>query len=191
MPNNQDPQIITTPLDEQMARSLKAGRRMFINGPILMGRDTVLNRLVHHLKETGQLPLRIDGKPLILTRQLIYYAGPSETRPGQVIGSVGPTTSGRMDEATERLILSANLGGTIGKGPRSRQLLSKIETFDCPYFMAIGGAGALYAQCVRSQKIILYPELGAEALRELVVEDFPVFVAIDCNGFYLPGMIAE
>jgi fumarate hydratase subunit beta len=128
--------------------------------------ETILNN--------EELPIDIEGN-------IIYYLGPSPARPGQVIGSAGPTTSSRMDKYTPTL-LNLGLTGMIGKGKRSPEVIESIKTNKSVYFAAIGGAGALLSKCIKKAEVVAYDDLGTEAIRRLEVEDLPVIVIIDSEG---------
>ena len=165
---------ITTPIDESVVENLKAGDLVLISGVIYTARDAAHKRMVEALERGEELPFDLKG-------QVIYYAGPAPARPGKPIGSVGPTTSYRMDPYAPKL-LEAGLKGMIGKGSRSREVIEAIKKFKGVYFGAVGGAAAYLARCVKSAEIIAYEDLGPEAVRRLVVEDFPAFVINDIHG---------
>lgn len=166
--------IINTPLTDEAINGLKAGDRILLNGVIYTGRDVAHKRLVELIKKGEELPMDIRN-------QTIYYVGPCPTKPGQVIGSAGPTTSGRMD-AYAPLLMEKGLKGMIGKGIRNQQVVDAIIKYNCVYFAAIGGAGALLAEAIKEAEIIAFPDLGAEAIYKLRVENFPVTVIIDNEG---------
>lgn len=172
---------VTTPLDRGTLRKLKAGDQVRINGIIYTARDAAHKRLIDILSEGQILPFDIKN-------QIIYYAGPCPAKPGKVIGSAGPTTSGRMDAYTPKLI-ELGLTGMIGKGERSTDVIDAMIKYGAVYFGATGGAGALIARSVKSQEVIAFPELGTEAVRRLVVEEFPATVIIDAfgNNLYTMG----
>ena len=165
---------ITLPLTEEVARSLKAGDRVYLTGIIYTSRDAGHKRMCEALAAGEQLPI----DPMNAT---IYYVGPTPAKPGTVIGSAGPTTSGRMD-AYAPTMMSVGARGMIGKGARLPEVVEAMKKFGGVYFGAIGGAGALLAKCIKSAKLIAYEDLGAEALRELYVEDMPLMVIIDSEG---------
>ena len=165
---------ITLPLTEEIARSLKAGDRVYLTGIIYTSRDAGHKRMCEALAAGEQLPI----DPMNAT---IYYVGPTPAKPGTVIGSAGPTTSGRMD-AYAPTMMSVGARGMIGKGARLPEVVDAMKEFGGVYFGAIGGAGALLAKCIKSAKLIAYEDLGAEALRELYVEDMPLMVIIDSEG---------
>ncbi len=165
---------IATPLTKEIASKLRVGDRVLINGVIYTARDAAHKRMIETLERGGELPIDIKD-------QIIYYAGPCPAREGAVIGSVGPTTSGRMDAYAPKLIY-LGLRGMIGKGSRSKEVIDAIKTTSSVYFAAVGGAGALLARKVKSAKVVAYEDLGTEAVMRLEVEDFPVIVAIDGNG---------
>ncbi|AVX20648.1 fumarate hydratase subunit beta [Carboxydocella sporoproducens DSM 16521] len=166
--------IITPPLTDEMVESLKAGQQVLITGYIYTARDAAHKKLVELIDKNEPLPIELKG-------QIIYYVGPTPAKPGQVIGSAGPTTSGRMDAYTPKL-LEKGLKGMIGKGLRSSAVKESIIKNKAVYFAAIGGAGALLAKCIKKAEVIAYPELGAEAIYSLYVENFPVIVVNDCYG---------
>lgn len=165
---------ITTPLTKDKLKSLKAGDSVTISGVIYTGRDAAHKRMCEALERGEQLPFDIDG-------QIIYYVGPCPCREDEVIGSCGPTTSGRMDAYAPELI-KRGLTGMIGKGLRKPAVIAAMVEYGCVYFGAIGGAGALLAQHVKQSEVIAYDDLGTEAIRRLEVENFPVTVIIDAKG---------
>jgi fumarate hydratase subunit beta len=166
--------VLKTPLTDEDAERLKTGDRILISGVIYTARDAAHKRMIELLDSGRELPFDIRG-------QVIYYAGPSPAKPGAVIGSCGPTTSYRMDVYTPKLI-QCGLKGMIGKGTRSREVKESMMAHKAVYFAAIGGLGALLAKTVKEAEVIAYPDLGPEAIRRLVVEDFPAIVAIDVRG---------
>lgn len=165
---------ITLPLTEEIAKTLKAGDRVLLTGIIYTSRDAGHKRMCEALAAGEQLPI----DPMNAT---IYYVGPTPAKPGTVIGSAGPTTSGRMD-AYAPTMMSVGARGMIGKGARLPEVVEAMKKYTGVYFGAIGGAGALLAKCIKSAKLIAYEDLGAEALRELYVEDMPLMVIIDSEG---------
>ncbi len=165
---------ITLPLTEELARTLKAGDRVLLTGIIYTSRDAGHKRMCESLAKGEELPI----DPMNAT---IYYVGPTPAKPGTVIGSAGPTTSGRMD-AYAPTMMSVGARGMIGKGARLPEVVDAMKKYSGVYFGAIGGAGALLAKCIKSAKLIAYEDLGAEALRELYVEDMPLVVIIDSEG---------
>jgi fumarate hydratase subunit beta len=165
---------ITTPLTDEVVRDLRAGDTVEITGVVYQARDSAHKRLVA-LIEAG------EESPFDLTGAVVYYMGPSPAKPGNVIGSAGPTTSGRMD-AYAPLLMQHGLKGMIGKGLRSKEVTEAMHTYTAVYFAATGGAGALLARCIVGNEVIAYPELGAEAIARLEVKDFPVTVVNDCHG---------
>lgn len=172
---------ITTPLTDEVVMSLSVGDRVLLSGTVYTARDAAHMRLIR-LIESG------EGLPFDLHGQVIYYVGPTPAKPGEVIGSAGPTTSGRMDNMTPGL-LQEGLKGMIGKGLRSDTVKDAMIRNKAVYFAASGGAGALLAASVRSVEIVAFEELGTEAVRKLVVEDMPLIVAVDAKGadLYLSG----
>lgn len=165
---------LTTPLTIDKVKALKAGDQVLLSGTIYTGRDAAHKRLAELVKQGKDLPF--DPKD-----QIIYYVGPTPAKPGQIFGSGGPTTSGRMD-AYAPTMLSLGLRGMIGKGYRNDNVKEAMCTYTGVYFGAIGGAGAYISQCVKQAKVIAFEDLGAEAIRELYVEEFPLTVVIDCEG---------
>nr|WP_148207046.1 Fe-S-containing hydro-lyase [Heliomicrobium modesticaldum] len=165
---------LTTPLTQEVLRQLKAGDTVLISGTIYTGRDAAHKRLVETLDRGEDLPFNVKDA-------VIYFVGPCPAKPGQVIGSAGPTSSYRMDTYSPRLI-EQGLTGMIGKGLRGPAVVDAMKKHGCVYFVAIGGAGALMARSIKEAKVIAYDDLGTEAVRELVVEDFPVIVCIDAEG---------
>jgi fumarate hydratase subunit beta len=165
---------IQLPLREHDIARLKAGDAVLLNGPMLSGRDAAHKRMVTSVKEGNPLPVDLKG-------ETIYYAGPCPTPPGRVIGSVGPTTSGRMDPYTPAM-LELGLKGMVGKGQRSPQVIQVMKQQKAIYFAALGGAGALIARSIKNAAVIAYPDLGPEAIHRLMVENFPVIVAVDAEG---------
>lgn len=167
-------QHITAPIAKETARSLKSGDYVYITGTIYTARDAAHKRMNEALDKKEPLPIDIE-------REIIYYMGPSPAREGRPIGSAGPTTASRMDRYAPRL-LDLGLGGMIGKGKRSREVIDGIQKNDAVYFAAVGGAGALLSKCIKKSEVVAYDDLGTEAIRRLEVEDFPVIVVIDCDG---------
>ncbi len=165
---------IKAPLDEETIKKLKAGDQVFISGVIYVGRDTAHKRLVDALDQSKPLPFDIRG-------QTIYYMGPTPAKPGMPIGSAGPTTSGRMDAFSPRL-MAEGLKGMIGKGMRSQAVKDAMKKYGAVYFAAIGGAGTLISKSIKKSDVIAYEELGAEAIRRLEVENFPATVINDIYG---------
>ena len=165
---------IQTPFSDKMIKTLRAGDRVLLSGSIYTGRDAAHRRMKEMLDGGGPLPFDVCG-------QAIYYAGPCPAPPGRVIGSVGPTTSLRMDSYSPRLI-QEGLRVMIGKGSRSKPVIEAIRRHTGLYLAAIGGAGALMALCVESAEVITFEDLGAEAVYRLIVRDMPLVVAIDCEG---------
>lgn len=163
-----------TPLTAEKARTLKAGDMVLLSGEIYTARDAAHKRLMEILAAGGTLPFEIKDA-------IIYYVGPTPAKPGHIIGSAGPTTSGRMDAYTPAL-LDLGLKGMIGKGARSPEVRESIRKNGAVYFAAIGGAAAVMARCVKAAEVIAYADLGAEAIRKLRVEDLPIIVAIDSLG---------
>ena len=156
---------IRAPFDEATARSLRAGDRVLISGTILAARDAAHKRLVETLDKGEALPVDLKGA-------VVYYVGPSPAKPGEVIGAAGPTTSGRMDAYTPRLI-DQGLKGMIGKGYRKPEVVEAMKKHGVPYLAAVGGAGALIARSIKKYTVLAYEDLGPEAVAAMEVEDFP------------------
>ncbi len=173
---------LQTPLTDADVERLKAGDKVLLNGVIYTGRDAAHKRLFDLLQEGKPLPIDLKG-------QVIYYVGPAPAKPGQVIGSAGPTTSGRMDAYSPKL-MEAGLKGMIGKGMRKKEVVEAMKKYKAVYFAATGGAGALLAKAIKKAEIVAYEDLGPEAISRLEVEDFPVIVVNDIygNDLYQQGM---
>jgi fumarate hydratase subunit beta len=165
---------ICTPLNEELVLNLQAGDRVLITGKIYSARDAAHKKMQEALKEGSPLPFDAKG-------QLIYYAGPCPAKPGYAAGPFGPTTSGRMDKYAPAM-MEQGLKGMMGKGDRTEEVIEAMKEYGGVYFAAVGGLGAYTATVIKSIRTVAYEELGAEALRELAVEDFPAIVAIDCRG---------
>ena len=165
---------VNLPLTEEKAKMLRAGDTVYLTGEVYTSRDAGHKRMVELLEKGEKLPI----DPMNAT---IYYVGPSPAKPGQVIGSAGPTTAGRMD-AYAPTMMRVGARGMIGKGARLPEVVEAMKKHSGVYFGAIGGAGALLAKCVKKCELIAYEDLGAEALRKLYVEDMPLFVIIDSEG---------
>ncbi|MCR4788522.1 MAG: Fe-S-containing hydro-lyase [Lachnospiraceae bacterium] len=165
---------LTAPFKKGEIKDYKVGDMVYITGTIYSARDAAHKRMDEALEKGEKLPFDIGGS-------IIYYLGPSPARPGRVIGSAGPTTSGRMDKYTPRL-LDLGLGGMIGKGKRTEEVRDSIVKNGSIYFAAVGGAGALLSECIKESTVIAYEDLGTEAVRKLRVENFPCIVAIDTEG---------
>ncbi|MDL2259574.1 Fe-S-containing hydro-lyase [Deltaproteobacteria bacterium OttesenSCG-928-K17] len=169
-----DPKHLTTPLSDSDLSGLEAGQMVYLSGAVYTARDAAHKRLVEMLAKGEAPPFDFKG-------QVIYYAGPCPARPGQIIGSVGPTTSGRMDAYSPALI-ERGLKAMIGKGLRDHKVIEAIVKNGGVYFAAIGGAAALMSQCVKKVEMIAFEDLGTEAVRRLTLENMPVIVAIDAKG---------
>ncbi|MFA5033054.1 MAG: Fe-S-containing hydro-lyase [bacterium] len=165
---------IRLPLDDKIISGLNAGDRVLLTGIIYTARDATHKRLTDCIKNKKKLPLELKN-------QTIYYTGPAPAKPKQIIGSCGPTTSSRMDEYTPSLLRN-NLKGMIGKGDRSKEVVSEIKKHKAVYFIAPGGCGALLSQTVKKCDLVAYGELGCEAIYKLKIKDFPAIVGIDCRG---------
>jgi len=165
---------LTTPLNDEDLATLKIGDRVLLSGAIFTARDAAHARLCQLIDQGKELPLDMQG-------QVIYFAGPSPAKPGQPTGSIGPTTSNRMDPYSPKLI-AKGLKGMIGKGSRSKEVIDAMMKYKCVYFGATGGAAALLAKTVKKAEVIAYEELGPEAIRRLEVENFPVVVVNDVYG---------
>lgn len=165
---------ITLPLDKEIIKELKAGDLLLLTGELYTARDAAHKKLFDLINNNQELPINIKN-------ETIYYAGPCPAKPGEIIGSAGPTTSGRMDKYAP-LLIKNGLIGMVGKGARSKTVIDAMTQNGSIYFGATGGAGALISQCVKSARIVAFPELGTEAIRRLYVENFPVTVLIDTYG---------
>lgn len=165
---------ITTPITRAQARALKAGDTVLLTGVLYTARDAAHKRLCELVAQEKELPL--DMKDAV-----IYYVGPTPAKEGQAIGSAGPTTSYRMDAYSPTLIAQGQTG-MIGKGKRGPEVVAAMKQYGAVYFGAIGGCGALISRCIKKAEVIAYEDLGAEAIRRLEVEDFPVIVIIDSEG---------
>lgn len=178
------PKQITAPISEETLRTLAAGDRVRITGRLLTARDAAHKRLFEAIERGEPLPVDLAG-------QVIYYVGPTPPKPGQAVGSAGPTTSSRVDKYTPAL-LQAGIRGMIGKGYRGAEVKEAIVKYGSVYLVATGGTGALLARKIISARVMAYPDLGTEAIRELEVEDFPAMVVHDARGgdLYASGQAA-
>ena len=165
---------ITAPMSREDARALRAGESCLLTGVIYTARDAAHKRLCELVAQGKELPMEIKDA-------IIYFVGPTPAKPGQAIGSAGPTTSYRMDAYSPTLI-SIGQTGMIGKGKRNAEVIAAMKEYGAVYFGAIGGCGALLSKCIKKAEIVAYEDLGAEAIRKLEVEDFPVVVIIDSEG---------
>lgn len=172
---------LTTPLSDKMLQTLNIGDKVLISGIIYSARDAAHKRMVELLDRGEQLPIDLQG-------QIIYYVGPTPPKPGMVIGAAGPTTSYRMDPYAPRLIENG-LKGMIGKGPRGPGVIEAIQKYKAVYFAATGGIGALISKTIKESDVVAYEDLGTEAIRRMVVENFPAVVVndIDGNDLYTEG----
>ena len=172
---------IKTPFTKNDARALHCGETILLSGTIYTARDAAHIRLINSIRQGEPLPFDIENA-------IVYYAGPTPAKPGDMIGSAGPTTSGRMDSAAP-LLIASGMTAMIGKGPRSHDVIEAMRKHGAVYFGAIGGAGAFLARCVKSSQVIAYEDLGTEAIRKLTVKNMPLTVIIDCNGndLYIKG----
>lgn len=173
---------IQTPVAAANVISLKAGEQVLLSGKLYTARDAAHKRLIELLNKGKPLPVNLTG-------QFLYYTGPSPAKPGDIIGSAGPTTSYRMDTYTPQLLAASGLRGLIGKGSRNGEVIAALARNQCIYCAATGGAGALLGACVTSARVICYEDLGPEAIHELTVENLPLMVAIDTRGgnMYVEG----
>lgn len=165
---------LTTPITQEDIDKLNAGDKVRITGTMYTSRDAGHKRMVEMVENNEELPMEVEG-------QIVYYAGPAPAKPGEPIGSVGPTTAYRMDRYSPRL-MDEGLKLMIGKGGRSPEVIDSIIKNKGVYFLAIGGAAAYMAKCVKAAEVIAFDDLGPEALRKLTVENFPVTVGIDSRG---------
>jgi fumarate hydratase subunit beta len=168
------PRKIKTPLTEEVIKSLHAGNMILLSGEVYTARDVAHRRLYDALAKGEALP--ID-----LTKAVLFYAAPTPTSPGKVIGSIGPTTSYRMDFFTSKLIENG-LKGMIGKGMRSPEVIEAIKQHKAVYFGAIGGIAALMSQCIKKMELVAYEDLEPEAIRKLTIVDLPLVVINDSQG---------
>lgn len=175
------PTRLTTPLSEKDLEALVIGDKVLLSGVIYTGRDAAHKRLFDLIQQGKELPIPISG-------QVIYFVGPSPAKPGQAIGSAGPTTSYRMDAFSPKLI-ELGLKAMIGKGNRSPEVIDAMKKYKAVYFGATGGAGALIARSIKKAEVVAYDDLGPEAIRRLEVVDFPVVVINDTKGndLYVEG----
>lgn len=165
---------IRLPLTKEAAKSLRAGDLCYLTGPMLVARDAAHARLAACLEKGEELPVSLEG-------ETVYYMGPSPARPGQIIGSAGPTTAGRMDRYTPAL-LAHGMRAMVGKGKRSEAVRQAVIECGAVYFAATGGAGALLSRCIESAEVAAYEDLGTEAIRRITVREMPVVVALDSDG---------
>ena len=165
---------INAPITSDEARKLHAGDYVYITGTIYTARDAAHKRMYETMLEGKEIPMELKDN-------VIYYLGPTPAKEGQVIGSAGPTTASRMDKYAPGVI-DVGLTGMIGKGKRSSAVIDAIVRNGAVYFAAVGGAGAILSQRIKSSEVIAYDDLGTEAIRKLYVEDFPVIVVIDSEG---------
>lgn len=166
--------IVHVPLSKEDAKTLKTGDYVYLEGTIYSARDAAHKRMSDALDRGEELPFDIKGN-------IVYYMGPSPAREGRPIGSAGPTTAGRMDPYTPRL-LDLGMGGMIGKGKRTQEVHDAVVRNGAVYFAAVGGAGALLSQRIKKSEVIAYDDLGPEAIRKMEIEDFPVVVVMDTEG---------
>ena len=165
---------VTAPMTREQARSLKSGDSVLLSGVIYTARDAAHKRLCELVAAGKELPLDVKDS-------VIYFVGPTPARPGEAIGSAGPTTAYRMDAYSPTMIEQGQTG-MIGKGKRGDEVVAAMKEYGAVYFGAIGGCGALLSKCIKKAEIVAYEDLGAEAIRRLEVEDFPVVVIIDSEG---------
>jgi fumarate hydratase subunit beta len=168
------PKNVQLPLSDDVVETLYAGDELLLTGVMYVGRDAAHKRMIETLEAGERLPVDLKG-------QVIYFMGPTPARPGKIIGSAGPTSSYRMDAYSPRL-MAEGLKGMIGKGMRSREVREAMNQYKAVYLGAIGGAGALLSSCIKKVGVVAYDDLGAEALRRIVVQDFPVTVVNDIYG---------
>lgn len=165
---------IIAPFDKAQVEDLHAGDYVYISGTIYSARDAAHKRMFEAINEGKDIPIDLENN-------VIYYLGPTPAKPGQVIGSAGPTTASRMDKYTP-LLLDRGLNGMIGKGKRSKEVIESMIKNKAVYFAATGGAGALLSKCIVKSEVIAYDDLGTEAIRKMEVKDFPAIVVIDSEG---------
>ena len=184
---------ITLPFSAEDIKKIKNQDVLYLNGTLYSARDAAHKRMYdainEYLEKTGKTADHVSSAelyengvtPIDLTGKVLYYLGPTPAKPGQVIGSAGPTTSSRMDKYTP-LLLDLGLAGMVGKGRRSDDVKAAIKRNKAIYMGATGGAGALLSKCIKSSEVIAYDDLGTEAIRKMEVENFPVTVLIDSEG---------
>lgn len=160
--------------NEEIIKTLRAGERVLLTGTMYAARDAAHKRMMEQMKAGKALPIPLEN-------QVIYYVGPTPAKPGEVIGSAGPTTSSRMDKYTPELV-KFGIKGMIGKGYRSQTVIDSLIEYNAVYFAAIGGSGALLAKRIKQVELIAYEDLGTEAIRKLTVRDFPCIVINDTKG---------
>lgn len=165
---------IQVPMSRETAKALRAGDRCLLTGVLYTARDAAHKRLCEALARGEKLPFDVENA-------VIYFVGPTPAKPGQVLGSAGPTTSYRMDAYSPTLIALGQTG-MIGKGKRGEEVRQAMMEHGCVYFGAIGGCGALLSKSIKKAEVVAYPDLGPEAVRRLEVEDFPVIVVMDAHG---------
>lgn len=158
----------------EWVHTLKAGDRVSLSGVICTARDAAHKRIVSIIRDGGKLPFKIEGS-------VVYYAGPTPAKNGLAIGSIGPTTSSRMDTFSP-LLVSMGQKAMIGKGNRSAEVIEAMKTYGAVYFAAVGGAGALYSECIEKCEVVAFEDLGCESVKSLTVKNFPLIVAIDSEG---------
>lgn len=167
--------LLNAPFTEQDVRELSAGDTVLLSGTVYTGRDAAHKRLCAILDQNGELPVDLNG-------QAIYFVGPCPAPPGRPIGSAGPTTSGRMDFYSPRIIAECQLRAMIGKGDRSQAVKDAMKKYGCVYFAATGGAGALIAKSIVKAEVVAFDDLGPEAIYKLELDNLPLVVAIDAKG---------
>jgi fumarate hydratase subunit beta len=167
--------LVNAPIDDQTVESLHRGDEVLLSGTIYTARDAAHKRLCALIAENKPLPLNLNS-------QVLYFVGPSPAKPGHVIGSAGPTTSGRMDAYSPILLEKAGLKAMIGKGDRNESVIASMIKYRAVYFAATGGAAVLLSRCIKKSTLVCFEDLGPEAIFELTVEKMPLVVAIDCFG---------
>jgi len=165
---------LNTPLKEEDFKNLKAGDKVLMSGKILVARDQAHLRLIELIDKGEKLPVDLKN-------QVVYYAGPTPKKPGEVIGSIGPTTAARMDKMAESLF-KEGVRITIGKGERSNEFKEMVQKYQAPYLVAMGGAGAIIHQTISEAKCLAFEDLGPEAIYEITIKDMPLYVAYDVEG---------
>ena len=158
----------------EWVENLVAGDRVLLSGTVYTARDAAHKKIKELLNEGKDLPFDLESS-------VVYFAGPTPEKDGLAIGSIGPTTSSRMD-CFSPLMISKGQKAMIGKGNRSDNVINAMKEYGAVYFAAIGGAGALYSKCVEDCKVIAFEDLGCESVKKLTIKDFPLLVAIDCKG---------
>ena len=178
--NAQNEKRVFLPLNDETVSNLKTGDRVLLNGYVYTARDAAHKRLFSLLEDCDGVEVK-KKFPINIKNETIYYVGPTDPKPGEIIGSAGPTSSGRMDKFTPTL-LDLGLKGMIGKGRRSNDVINSIKKNKCVYFVCVGGIGALLSKSIIECESVCFEDLGTEGIKRLLLKDFPCIVAIDSSG---------